>query len=92
MSRDTVLTERQIEVLKLKALGLTTSQIARRLGTSDANISATERKARENIRRAEKTLELIRLLEAPLRVVIPHESDLIDGVREIYRKADEMGI
>lgn len=92
MSKDTVLTERQIEVLKLKALGLSTSEIAERLGTTDANISATERKARENILRARRTLQLVKILEAPLRIVIPSESDLNDGVREIYRKANEAGI
>ncbi len=92
MSRDTILTERQIEVLRLKARGLSTSEIARRLGTTDANVSATERKARENIRRAERTLKLIKILEAPLRIVIPPESDLNDGVKGIYARANEAGI
>ncbi|WP_457556253.1 Tfx family DNA-binding protein [Candidatus Pyrohabitans sp.] len=92
MVRDTVLTERQIEVLRLKAQGLSTSEIARRLGTTVANVSATERKARENIRRAENTLRLVRMLEAPLSVVIKPETDLNEAVREIYRRADEAGI
>ncbi len=92
MSRDTILTERQIEVLKLKAMGLSTSEIARRLGTTDANVSATEKKARENIKRAQKTLQLVKILEAPIRIVIPPKSDLNDVVREIYRQADETGI
>jgi hypothetical protein len=92
MSRDTILTERQIEVLRLKAQGLSTSEIARRLGTTDANVSATERKARENIRRAQRTLQLVKMLEAPLRIVIPPESDLNHGVREIYRRANDTGI
>ncbi|NOZ83014.1 MAG: Tfx family DNA-binding protein [Euryarchaeota archaeon] len=92
MVRDTVLTERQIEVLRLRAQGLSTSEIAERLGTTVANVSATERKARENIRRAENTLRLVRMLEAPLRVLIPPGTDLNDAVREIYRRADRAGI
>jgi hypothetical protein len=92
MARETVLTKRQIEVLKLKAQGLSTSEIARRLGTTVANVSATEKKARENIRRAENTLKLVKMLEAPLSVVIKPETDLNQAVREIYRRADEAGI
>ena len=92
MVRETVLTERQIEVLKLKAQGLSTSEIAKRLGTTVANVSATERKARENIQRARNTLRLVKMLEAPLSIVIAPETDLNDAVREIYRRADEAGI
>ena len=92
MSRDTVLTKRQIEVLKLKAQGLSTSEIAKRLGTSVANVSATERKARDNIQRARNTLRLVKMLEAPLSVVIAPETDLNDAVRRIYRRADEAGV
>ncbi len=92
MSRDTVLTERQIEVLRLRAQGLSVTEIARRLGTTPASVSATERKARENIRRAENTLRLVRMLEAPLRVLVPPGTDLNDAVREVYRRADRAGI
>ncbi len=90
--KETVLTERQIEVLRLRAQGLSTTEIARRLGTTPSSVSATERKARENIRKAANTIRLVRMLEAPLSIAIPPDTDLNDAVREIYRRADEEGI
>lgn len=88
----TILTDRQIEILKLKGRGLTQTEIAKRLGTSRANISATEKTTRENIEKAKNTMELVRMIDAPLRITIEPETDLNTAVRAIYDKADSAGI
>ncbi len=88
----TTLTERQIEILKLRVSGLSQTEIAKRLGTSRANISATERAALENIEKAKNTMALVRMMEAPLRVTIAPDTDLNDAVRAVYDKADSEGI
>jgi len=92
MAKDTHLTEKQIKVLRLRAKGHTQADIARQFGTSRANISATEKKAVSNIERAKNTLNLIKMLDAPLWFTVEAEEDLNDVVKKIYEKADSNGI
>jgi hypothetical protein len=92
MSKDTHLTERQIKVFRLRARGHTQAEIARQFGTSRANISAIEKKAMINIDRAKNTLNLTKMLEAPLWFIVKPEEDLNDIVKKIYEKADSNGI
>ena len=49
--KDTLLTDRQKEVIRYRKKGMTQQQIADRLGTSKANICTIEKSANENIRR-----------------------------------------
>jgi hypothetical protein len=90
--KDVILTDRQIEVLRLRNQGLSQVQIAKRLGTSKANISATEKAALENIQKAKNTLELVKTFNASLWVTILPETDLNDAVKEVYSEADKKGI
>lgn len=92
MSKDTHLTDKQIGVLKLRAKGYSQAEIARHLGTSRANISATVKKALKNIQRARNTLELVKMLEAPIWFNVKPEEDLNDIVKMVYEKADLSGI
>lgn len=92
MPKETVLTERQFEVLKLRKEGLSQGEIANRFGTSVANVSATERTALTNISKAKNTLELLKDFDASFWVSIPPETDLYDAVRKVYREADENGL
>lgn len=90
--KESILTPRQIEILKLRSQGYKTGEIAKKLGTSAANISATEKTARENIERARSTIEFVKMLEAPLWLSFEPESDLNEVVKEIYAAADAKGI
>lgn len=92
MSKDTHLTDKQIRVLKFRARGSSQVEIARRFGTSRANISATEKKALKNIQRARNTLKLVKMLEAPIWVSVKPDEDLSDIVKTVYKKADSKGI
>lgn len=89
---DTVLTDRQAEVLSLRGQGLTQREIADRFGTSIANVSAIERAARDNVDRARRTLTLARFVGAPVRFRVEAGSDLRDIVDRVYAEADAAGI
>ncbi|RMF91693.1 MAG: Tfx family DNA-binding protein [Methanobacteriota archaeon] len=89
MSRDSFLTERQIEMLRLRRQGLSQSEIARRIGTTRANVSATLKTAEENMRKAENTLRLWNMLNAHIWLVVERDTDLNDLPRMIYQRASE---
>lgn len=86
---DTVLTERQVEVLTLREQGDTQQEIADRLGTTDANISAIERAARTNIEQARRTLRLADTLQAPIQFTVPAGERFDALVEAVYAHGDE---
>ncbi|MDY6774763.1 MAG: Tfx family DNA-binding protein [Halobacteria archaeon] len=88
----TVLTQRQIEVLRLREEGLTQEEVAEELGTTAANVSAVESAARDNIEKARRTLEVARLLRSPASVTAEEGADIRDLVDEVYEKGDETGV
>ncbi|XGI82831.1 Tfx family DNA-binding protein [Halorutilales archaeon Cl-col2-1] len=88
----TVLTQRQIEVLRLREEGLTQEEVAEELGTTAANVSAVESAARDNIEKARRTLEVARLLRSPASVTAEEGTDIRDLVDEVYEKGDETGV
>jgi Tfx family DNA-binding protein len=85
--KDTLLTDRQKEVIRLRKQGMTQQQIADRLGTSKANICTIEKSANENIRRAKETLEFLYTLDATELCTIPAGTDLMDAPKLIYVSA-----
>jgi hypothetical protein len=87
-----LLTERQLEVMKLRAQGMTQQKVADRLGTSKSNVSALEIAAQKNIERARKTLEVAARTRALLRVEIPSGTDVNDVPTLVYSKADDNGV
>lgn len=88
----TVLTERQVEVLRLREEGRTQQDIAERFGTSASNISAIEKAARANIEKARRTLDLVRVIRAPARLHIEQATPIDEIVDAIYTKGDACGI
>lgn len=89
---ETILTERQVEVLELREAGHTQREVADVLGTSDSNVSAIERAAEENIEKARRTLELARALRAPSRSTVPAGTSFDELVDHVYSQGDEAGI
>lgn len=88
----TVLTERQVEVLELREEGYTQREIAERIGTTDSNVSAVERAARENVTKARRTLELVRTIRSPGRLTVEAGTSFDEFVDRIYASGDETGI
>lgn len=82
------MTELQARVLELRTRGLSQAEIARRLKTSRANICILERRARENIARAERTLALAARLRAPVVLTIKAGEDVLDIPKRLLRAAD----
>lgn len=75
-------------MLELRARGLSQADIARRLRTSRANISILERRARENIARAERTLKLASKLRAPVVFEVKQGDDILDVPKRLFKLAD----
>jgi Tfx family DNA-binding protein len=92
MTKESFLTERQLEILRLRKKGLSQTEISREIGTTRANVSATEKTAHENIRKAENTLKLSKMLNADIWLRIDKDTDLNEVPKEIYKKAGDNDI
>ena len=92
LAEATVLTDRQVEVLELREQGLTQREVADRLGTTGSNVSAVERAAEENVRKARQTLELVRTVRSPVQFTIPADTKFDDIVGIVYDQGDEAGV
>jgi hypothetical protein len=88
----TFLTKAQQRVLEFRAKGMSQAEIARILKTSRANISILERRARENVARAEQTVKLAAKLRAPIILKVEEEADLFSLPKQLFERADKVGI
>lgn len=89
---DTFLTETQKKILKLREKGLSQSEVAEKLDSSRANICSIEKRAKRNIDRAKKTVELAERIRAPISIEIKAGEDVLDSTKTLFSKADEAGI
>lgn len=89
---ETFLTDRQVEVLRLREEGYTQREVADRIGTTDANVSAVERAARENVAKARRTLELAQTIRSPARITVESGVSFDGLVERIYEAGDETGV
>ncbi len=89
---DSLLTERQVEVLRLRSRGLSQQEVAETLGTTRSNVSILEKRAYQNVSRARKTLQQWRELQAPISLVVPAGTDIFDVPSMIFRAADEKAV
>ncbi len=87
-----LLTEKQYIVLKLRMQGYTQEEIAKLLHTSRESISIIEKRARENIKLAEKTLKVYRELMKAGEIIVEPGTHLVDIPVMLVRKADEVGV
>jgi len=85
------LTERQFEVLKLRARGLTQEEIAKILGTSRENVSVLEKRAKEKVEKARETIRAFESLN-PVKIVLPQGLNLFSAPEFVFQKADMHGI
>lgn len=86
---DSFLTKRQIEVLQMRLSGLPQQEIAEKLGTTRSNISILEKRAYQNIARAERTLKQWMMLRAPISLQAKAGTDVFELPKEIFAAADE---
>ena len=86
------LTKQQVEVLKLRDLGLTQKAISEKLGTTRENISIMEKRAKVNIERCRETLREWERIKAPIVIKIAKGTDIFDIPGLIFEEADRNGI
>ncbi len=91
-SPDSFLTDRQLEVLRLRQQGCSQQDVADRLGTTRSNISILEKRAHQNIARAERTLQQWMMIRAPITCRAKAGTDVFDLPRMIFAAADEKGM
>lgn len=89
---ESFLTETQIKVLKLREKGYTQEKIAKMMNTSRANISMIEKRARDNIIKAQNTIKIYNQIVAPLTIDIKKNYDILDIPKLIYKTCDKKDI
>jgi Tfx family DNA-binding protein len=87
-SPSTVLTQRQWQVIRLRATGLTQSQVAKRLRTTRENVSIIEHRAHENLRSARATLEALEQLSDSRELVLPSGTSIFEATSMILHRGD----
>jgi len=84
----TLLSQRQWQVVRLRATGLTQLQVAKRLHTSRENISIIEHRAYENVKAAKATLETLEQITDSRELIIPSGTSIFEATSTILRKGD----
>lgn len=87
--QESFLTERQLKVLQLRSLGRSQQEIADILGTTRSNISILEKRAHENIQKAENTLQQWKMIRAPISLKVSAGTDVFDIPDRIFKAADQ---
>ena len=87
-----LLTDRQIQVLKLRSRGLTQEGVAKQLKTTRENVSILESRARRNIKRAKATIEVLEDLGMATRITIKPETPVLEISKIIFKKADDANV
>lgn len=90
--KNTFLTGRQLQIMKLRQSGNSTEQIARAIGTTRQNVTILEKRAHRNLDRAIRTLNAVRDMKISVDFEIPQNMHMLDAVKEIVAKADQSGI
>lgn len=83
-----MLTARQWQVMRLRATGLTQTQVAGRLHTTRENVSIIEHRAHENLRSAKATLEALEQLSDSRELIIPSGTSIFEATSIILRRGD----
>ena len=80
-----VLTNKQLKVLELRSKGLTQREAARQLGTTRANVSMIEWRARKRLAKARDTIRAYELMQEDFEVGIREGTKLADVSAIILR-------
>jgi len=86
------LTDKQIEILRMKKKGMSQADIARTMKTTRSNICIIENTALKNIEKAKNTIKFYRAMEAPIWLTVPGGTDLYDIPEIVFKAADKKRI
>jgi len=87
-----LLTKRQVQVLRLRLQGCSLQEVASIMGTTRSNVSKLERRAHRNIIIAEKTIHDYMKVKAPISVLVPAGLDVLRVPSLIFEAADLAGV
>lgn len=87
-----LLTESQMEVLKLRLKGLTQEEIASKFGTTRQNIAIIEKRGRRNLKLAEETIRGYKRLTTVASVKVKPNTHMVDVPRLVIGAADKSDI
>jgi HTH-type transcriptional regulator, fmd operon transcriptional regulator len=90
--RESLLTDRQYEVLRLRQQGLSQAEVAKSFGTTRSNISILEKRAHDNIERAKRTLQQWMMIQAPISLKVREGTDVFDLPKMIFEAADRRSL
>jgi len=91
-SAGTLLTNRQWQVLRFRATGLTQAQVAKKLHTTRENVSIIEHRANMNLRAAKATLLAMEQLLESRELVIPSGTSIFEATSMVLLRADILRI
>ena len=78
--------------MKLRSMGLTQAQVAKKLRTTRENVTILEHRAHENLKEAKATLAAWEELSGAKELVIPSGASVFEATSMILRKADVLRI
>lgn len=87
-----LLTEAQVEVLKLRLTGLTQEEVSARLGTTHQNIAIIEKRGKRNIKLAEETIRMYDEITTATSIEIKPGTHMVDIPRQVLDAADKANI
>jgi Tfx family DNA-binding protein len=87
-----LLTNRQVSVLRLRRKGMSQQEVAEHLGTTRSNVSILEKRALQNVARARATLKEWTMVQAPVSLTVPAGTDVFDVPYLVFSEADKAGI
>ncbi len=87
-----LLTDRQVSVLRLRRKGMSQQEVAELLGTTRSNVSILEKRALQNVARARTTLKEWAMIQAPVSLTAPAGTDVFDVPALVFSEADRAGI
>jgi len=78
--------------LRLRATGLSQTQVAKRLHTTRENVSIIEHRAHENFKAAKATLAVLEQLSKPEELIIPSGTSIFEATSMILTRGDVLRI
>ena len=87
-----LLTEVQVEVMKLRLKGLTQKEIASKLGTTHQNIAIIEKRGKRNMQLAEETIRTYEEITSATSVEVGPGIHMVDIPRLVVDAADKANI
>ncbi len=90
--RNTFFTNEQVEVLRMRAQGLTVEEIAERLKVSRTDVHAVLRNAHQTVERAKETLRTYSRIVGGLTLRISAGTPVVQALNDLFREGDEHGI